>query len=191
MGIGCLLIFFFCPETAYRRPTGLPRDPGALQQRPADVTSELKVEKDLAKDLETVQEVELGASEPLKQQPWTYWQLLCPYRGIESDDNLIKLMIRPILMLIFPQVLFALATFGLTYAWLNIIVGITALIFGSPPYSFRVSTIGLLLISGIVAEIIGFISGPINDWTCKFMARRNNGVYEPEVRLTHLTRSDE
>ena len=162
-----------------------------MQQSQADITSELKAEKELVKEAQTVQEVEVGATEPLKQQPWTYRQLLRPYRGIESDDNLIKLMIRPILMLIFPQVLFALATFGLTYAWLNIIVGITALIFGSPPYSFRVSTIGLLLISGIVAEIIGFISGPINDWTCKFMARRNNGIYEPEVRRIYLARSDE
>lgn len=153
------------------------------QTTTSDARPTPQTEEKLPKDLEKVEEVEVRDSSD--EKPWTYLQLLRPYRGIESDDNLLKVMIRPLLMLIFPQVLFALVTFGLTYAWLNILIGITALVYGEPPYSLPVSTIGLLLIAGIVAELIGFISGPINDWTCKFMARRNNGIYEPEVLLTY------
>lgn len=67
---------------------------------------------------------------------------------------------------------------GWNFALIDII---TSLIFGDPPYNMSPTGIGLLGISSLVAGILGFLAGPIDDWLCKVMARRNNGVYEPEA----------
>jgi predicted exporter len=70
---------------------------------------------------------------------------------------------------------------GLSNAWLSVIVGILALIFGSSPYNLSVRQLGMFGIGGLVASLLAFTAGPLNDWICKFMARRNKGIYEPEV----------
>jgi hypothetical protein len=70
---------------------------------------------------------------------------------------------------------------GLSWSWLSVLFGITALIYGSAPYNFSVFQIGLLFIGGVAVSLLAFISGPLSDWTCKFLARHNRGIYEPEV----------
>lgn len=52
------------------------------------------------------------------------------------------------------------------------------------PYNFSVSQTGLISLSPFILCIIGeVISGPLNDWICINLAKRNNGIYEPEFRL--------
>jgi hypothetical protein len=72
-------------------------------------------------------------------------------------------------------------------AWFSVLAGVSALIFGSPPYNFSVEQLGLLCIGGVVASLLGFSAGPLNDWLCKVMARRNNGIYEPEVSPSSMS----
>lgn len=158
--MGTLLIFLFCPETSYRRPDVFNIDLGTVDHT-RDPISEKEAEMD---------------TEP----PWTIWQQLRLFRGIESDDNFFKIITRPFPLLLFPQVMYAFIT-ALSTSWLSVLIGITALIFGSPPYNFSVSELGLLGIGGLIASLLGFSAGPLNDWLCKFMARRNGGIYEPEV----------
>jgi len=44
--------------------------------------------------------------------------------------------------------------------------------------------IGLLNLAGFIGTVLGSIyGGPLNDWSILFFTRRNNGVYEPEMRL--------
>jgi hypothetical protein len=153
-----LLIFFFCPETAYRRSDNFNIDLGT-------------VDRTLNSEKETLEEVDA---------PWTFWQQLRPWRGVESSDHLWKIVIRPFPLLLFPQVAYAFFT-GLSNAWLSVIIGILALIFGSSPYNLSVRQLGMFGIGGLVASLLAFTAGPLNDWICKFMARRNKGIYEPEV----------
>jgi len=152
------LIFFFCPETAYRRAN--------------DLNIDLGVDYEPKAMLESAH----GSGEPA----WTFREQLRPWRGVEADDNLLKLIIRPLPLLLFPQVLYAFVT-GLSMSWFSVLAGVSALIYGSPPYNFTVEQLGLLCIGGVVASLLGFSAGPLNDWLCKVMARRNNGIYEPEV----------
>jgi hypothetical protein len=182
-GIHIPLLYFFCPETCYRRSADLNIDLGTINH---------------AKELEAeLEEVEQARTEPEKnaaklesqlasqhganEAPWTTWEELRLYRGIESDDNLFKIIFRPFPMLLFPQVLYAFLTYGLSTSWLIVLGSVAALIFGGPPYNFTVSEIGLLGIAGLVTSLVAFVAGPINDGLCKFLARRNNGIYEPEV----------
>lgn len=193
-GIHIPLLYVFCPETCYKRSADLNIDLGVVNHA-KELEAELEeveivrgknihdtaVEK-TASQLEAALRDQHGANEP----PWTKWEELRLWRGIESPDNLLKIIVRPFPMLLFPQVLYAFITYGLSTSWLIVLGSVAALIFGSPPYNFDVGDIGLLGIAGLITSILGFVSGPINDYLCKWLARRNNGIYEPEVHQSRF-----
>jgi hypothetical protein len=167
------LLFLFCPETAYRRANHLNIDLGSE-----------KILPELA-DSKTANTTHSDANETANEQPWTFWEYLRPWRGIETDDNVIRAIIRPLPLLLFPQVFYAFLTYGLSWSWVSVVVRVYALIFGGSPYNMSVSAIGLSFgLGALIASFLGFIAGPINDSICKIMARRNEGTYEPEVSFT-------
>lgn len=167
VGLETVLIFFFCPETSYNRAEYLNIDLGTIDRvkRNPHILSP-----------EVVEDNSCGTNEP----PWTIWEQLRIWRGVESNQSFWRTVVRPLPMLILPQVIWAVVT-GLSSSWLSLLIGITALIYGNPPYNFTVGQLGLLGIGGLIASILGFVAGPLNDWLCKVLARRNNGMYEPEV----------
>lgn len=60
-------------------------------------------------------------------------------------------------------------------------MGIT---FPGPPLNFTPSQIGLMNFSAWVGSLVGFlICALISDRSAKWLAKHNNGVYEPEFRL--------
>jgi hypothetical protein len=92
-----------------------------------------------------------------------------------------QVILRPFPMPLFSQGLYAFITYGLSTSWLIVLGSVSALMFGSPPYNMSVGEIGLLQIAGLTTSLLGFVAGPINDYLCKRLARRNNGTYESEV----------
>lgn len=185
-GVFIILIFFFVPETIYKRDPAYNIDLGTtdhaeeildakaiIGEEPKDLTLSKSGNK-----IETTV-VYSGADE----RPYTFWENLRPIRGIESDDNLLFIIFRPFGMLLFPQVLYGFITYGLSTSWLVVMISVLAQLFTAPPYNFSVSDVGLVSIAPLVASFCGFISGPLNDWTVKRLARLNRGIYEPEFRL--------
>jgi hypothetical protein len=56
--------------------------------------------------------------------------------------------------------------------------------FNFRPYNFSSLSIGLLYISTFIGGVLGSgLSGKISDMVCRYMTRRNGGVFEPEFRL--------
>lgn len=52
------------------------------------------------------------------------------------------------------------------------------------PYNLSPLSIGLLYISPFIGGVLGSaLSGKISDMVCRYMTRRNGGVFEPEFRL--------
>jgi hypothetical protein len=166
------LLFLFCFETSYRRSASFNIDLGTKA-----TTTRQAGQNDRIEMLKEEQEPEAA---------WTFWEQLRLFRGYESDENIFKTMIRPLPLLLFPQVMFAFLCYGILSGWNFAVAGTYALIFGGPPYNMSVSQIGLLGIGDLICSLLGFVAGPLNDWLCKFMARRNGGIYEPEVPI-HLT----
>jgi hypothetical protein len=192
-------LYLFCPETCYRRSADLNIDLGTVNHA-KELEAELeelemvrgkeKANTETQEKTATQLEAQLADQHGANERPWTRWEELRIWRGIESDDNLLKVIVRPFPMLLFPQVLYAFITYGLSTSWLIVLGSVAALIFGAPPYDFSVGNIGLLGIAGLITSLLGFVSGPINDYLCKWLARRNNGVYEPEVLSSSLTLTD-
>lgn len=118
------------------------------------------------------------------EKPYTFWEELLPVRGVESDDNLLIIIFRPFGMLLFPQVLYGFIIYGLSTSWLVVMISVLSQLFTGPPYNFTVSQVGLVSIAALVASLLGFVAGPLNDYAVKRLARWNNGIYEPEFRLS-------
>lgn len=56
--------------------------------------------------------------------------------------------------------------------------------FSGDPYDFSTIGIGLLNIPPFIGSIVAaFYAGPLSDWSIIWLAKRNEGVYEPEMRL--------
>ncbi|KAK3679515.1 hypothetical protein LTR78_001076 [Recurvomyces mirabilis] len=182
-GVFIPVLFFFCPETAYRRDAVFNTDQGTEDR--AEHLAEEKLAR-LDEKNETVEsldriETNITWSEPKA----SYWDDLKIFHGRQCDDAYWKVLVRPLFMLVFPQVLFSFFAYGLTTSWLIVVGSVLAQLFSAPPYNFSVSAIGLVSLSALIGSILGaFVTGPTADWVVKFMSRRNKGVYEPEFRLT-------
>ncbi|OTB09866.1 hypothetical protein K445DRAFT_71470 [Daldinia sp. EC12] len=193
-GVWIVVLFLFCPETAYKRDETLNTDlgigPGSEQE---EIEHSAQNESSKTKagsrssgaeniEVEIIERATTGTSWSEKKH--SYWHDLKIFHGRVSDDPFWKVLTRPLLMLIFPQVLFSFFAYGLTTSWLVVVGSVLAQIFTAPPYNFSVSGVGLVSIASLIGAIVGaFISGPIADWIIKIMSRRNGGIYEPEFRL--------
>jgi hypothetical protein len=91
LGFQLLLVFFFVPETAYERDVGLEIDQNvddSAMEKPAQV----KIER---VDDGTVNDRSASTSTPPKK---TFLQSLAIFTGTHSDENLLPLILAPILV---------------------------------------------------------------------------------------------
>jgi MFS family permease len=57
----------------------------------------------------------------------------------------------------------------------------------APPYNFSSSAQGLTFLSTTIGTILGaIVCGKPNDWVAQYWAKRNKGVFEPEMRLPFM-----
>jgi hypothetical protein len=88
------------------------------------------------------------------------------------------------ILLTFPAVLCCGLQYACGVVWLTILSSVMALVFPLPPYEFTPEQIGYMSIGPFIGNLIGsFYGGFLGDWSIKFFSRRNNGYYEPEMRL--------
>jgi MFS family permease len=95
-----------------------------------------------------------------------------------------KILIRPVVIFWYPAVTWAFLIYGVSLTWIVVFSVVNAQIFTVPPYNFSVSQTGLISLSPFIFTILGeVISGPLNDWFCLYLTKKNRGIYEPEFRL--------
>jgi MFS family permease len=83
-----------------------------------------------------------------------------------------------------PGILYMAVIYGVTLAVSTIIGTNMAEFMASPPYNFSPSAIGLMTLPVFVGTAIGMaIVGPTCDKLILYLAKRNGGIYEPEMRL--------
>lgn len=66
----------------------------------------------------------------------------------------------------------------------GVILTTLASFFSPPPYNFSAATMGLMYFPLVIGAVLGSVwGGPCTDWLLLRLARRNEGIYEPEHRL--------
>ncbi|OJI85423.1 hypothetical protein ASPTUDRAFT_118102 [Aspergillus tubingensis CBS 134.48] len=94
---------------------------------------------------------------------------------------------RPFFLLAFPNIIIAgiIFAFGCTS---GIVTNKTiSEILTGAPYNFTDGQTGLAYLSALVGSIIGYLTSVMGDKIVIYLARRNDGVKEPEMRLWALT----
>lgn len=109
------------------------------------------------------------------------------YSGKQSDAKLWVVFFRPIMLYIYPPVLFASLVYGTSVVWLSVIAETITSIFSTEPYNFKTTSIGLLYVATFVGSLLGsLVAGKVSDVVVRFICRRNGGIYEPEFRLVMI-----
>lgn len=120
------------------------------------------------------------------QPPRTFVQALRPWNGRLIYDNWLKVAIRPMILFAYPAILWSALVYALSVGWLIVLSESMSVIFRNPDYTYNFSALGtgLVYISPFIGGILGTaVAGKVSDILVQFMARRNDGIYEPEFRL--------
>ncbi|KAI0836676.1 MFS general substrate transporter [Hypoxylon sp. FL0890] len=182
-GILLPLVVLLVPETAYRRNSYEQQlsAQGATGRDAKSVTSEKKDVSSEQEERTKVETVETGA---VTEQKESYLRSLRLWDGIYTETPLWKIFLRPMVVFFYPAVLWGFLLYGITLSWIVVFSVVNAVIFTAPPYNFSVSETGLISLSPFILTFIGeMVSGPLNDWVCLYLAKKNHGIYEPEFRL--------
>jgi len=107
-------------------------------------------------------------------RPWSYY----------GKDSLIQFIWRPFPFFLSPVVWFAVFAYGMPVVFLVIISVVNATVFAMAPYHFNAQKTGFTSVGPLIGSIVAAaIAGPAVDYSTKWFARRNHGIYEPESRL--------
>ncbi|RJE22300.1 Major Facilitator Superfamily [Aspergillus sclerotialis] len=194
LGICLVLFFFFYEETKYirqiegRPPTSI-IDSNNAYTRPSKRNLIDQSEKKELDDLSVKNGLthSQSARQPIQPTRKTYIQRLKLWSS--SPGSFKALMYHTtqpfFMMLTMPAVAYTALMYGITTACYQITVTVISSYMVRPPYNFTSAEIGL--ISGIPGFIGTTLSAPIcgflSDRIILWLAKKNRGVYEPEMRL--------
>lgn len=130
----------------------------------------------------------------VKQSYTDYWRsapkksyvqslALCP--GRVSSESWKKAAIRPFILFAYPSVLWSALVYSLSIGWLVVLSESVSEIYrNSHTYNFTSFQVGLVYLSAFTGGVLGTaLAGKVSDFIVRFMASRNEGIFEPEFRL--------
>jgi MFS family permease len=116
--------------------------------------------------------------------PKSYRHSLRPWNGRLVKDKWVRVMIRPFILFAYPAVLWSSLVYALAVGWLIVLSESVAHIYRDTSYNFTALQVGLVYISPFVGGVLGTaVAGKVSDLVVRYLARKNDGVYEPEFRL--------
>jgi multidrug resistance protein len=114
----------------------------------------------------------------------SYRHSLRPWNGRLVKDKWLRVATRPFILFAYPAVLWSSLVYALAVGWLIVLSESVAHIYRDTSYNFTALQVGLVYISPFVGGVLGTaVAGRVSDLVVRFMARKNDGVYEPEFRL--------
>lgn len=206
LGLGGLVFIFTYEETKYSNPTmaGLDpnnlRDPLAEVERRQSVVQQEKTEESMtvagdvtpdsqSRDEEaaetTIRKMSVVHIDPMIPRK-TYRERLAIFTPSHGDFSMfLRHSYQPVQILCtIPAVAYMSLVYGVMLAWSTVMTTTLSGWMILPPYNFTAAQIGLMSLPPFIGSTIGsLVCGPLSDWVILWLARRNKGIYEPEMRL--------
>ncbi|KAF9883123.1 hypothetical protein FE257_004072 [Aspergillus nanangensis] len=174
-GLQVILLFLFAPETCYKREI-------QLQQQPS--TSDGETETKATEIIEHVEDSSLPPC-PSTVSLKSFRQEVAVYTGSYSDENIFKLLLGPFLCLTNIVALWNVIMTGVVTSTYVAISYVVAQVFSASPYLLSTAQIGYLSVGPFLGGVVGCtLVAQSSDRVAIWMAKHNNGIYEPEFRLT-------
>ncbi|KAJ6072388.1 hypothetical protein N7467_010473 [Penicillium canescens] len=186
-GVGVGAFIFLYEETMFdaSRIEGVPV-PERNDPKPTPIKEDIEpsaLEKSMStQEAHSYQAVEIDYSIPVK----SYRKKLALWSNSPVPfSEVAKHCYQPFLILFsFPGVFFMALVYGLMTACTTVPVTTLSSVMTLPPYNFGASQIGLMGLPPFIGTTLGaLICGPLSDSIALFLAKRNGGVFEPEMRL--------
>lgn len=175
----CFLLFFFLYEDTKYTPVTY-----GVRQENDDVERSFSTPDEDAKGLPQVTATSsrnLDSTMPRK----SYIQRLALVNNTPGWQTFFRHTYQPFIILAtFPAITFSALTYGSLLAWFSMAVTTYSVYFTLPPYNFGSEGIGLMNLPPFIGGLIGSLfAGIVTDRSIIWLARRNGGVFEPEMRL--------
>lgn len=185
------LVFLFCPETVYRRDSGLNIDTvgdesklhyGSSSPDPSPAANELPSPSTgfvLFPRSSSMQPIGTAAT-PIK----SFLETLSLFDGRKTDDRYWVLLLRPFPLLSNPAFLWGCLIQGTMIGWTIFIGVLIAVVFIGPPYYWGEVMAGYTYTGPFIGALCGFaVAGLLADPSARYLTRLNKGIYEPEFRI--------
>ncbi|KEY70079.1 hypothetical protein S7711_07863 [Stachybotrys chartarum IBT 7711] len=185
-------VFFFCPETAYRRAANLNTDVCVHETKAPQEQFSAVPEVDDHGVADSQQSgfvlfPKSDAPQPMgnaRTPKKSFVESLSLFDGRKTDDRYWVLLLRPFPLLLNPAFIWGCLIQGTMIGWTVFIGVLIAAIFIGPPYFWGEVSAGYTYTAPFIGALVGFaISGLLADSSVRYLTKRNNGIYEPEFRI--------
>ena len=115
----------------------------------------------------------------------TYMQRFSLIQTSQNDPrSWVVILLRPFALVTYPAVMWAGIVYGVQVMWLSLLATTQSEIFSLEPYNFSVVNVGNINFAAFIGGILGMLwGGTVSDRCLLYLARRNGGIAEPEMRL--------
>lgn len=199
-GVAFPFMFFFVPETAFRRANHLNTDflgkvdydqfqhdhdrERSDSQTPLDGVPNGDGHSNLTHYEKDDGAIRNGEAPQYRSTKTSYWRKLALFDGRKTDESFFKLLLRPFPLFLHPGIFWACLTQGVLIGWTVFIGVVLAALFMGPPLWFDEVSTGYLYTGAFIGSILGLVlSGLLSDSINKIMIKLNRGRYEPEFRI--------
>jgi MFS family permease len=180
LGVAAVLQFFFYEETKYipRLPSTRVEAPSTTEVDPIDDGTPDNLKDELNKTTTQSTMHTLGYSRKTWRERFALYTLT-PGR----TQGYLSIIWECVVLMRFPAVVWAAVMWGSSLAWFSVLLNTLSTYLTLPPYNFGPSAVGLMNLPPFIGAIIALAISASNDWVILKLAKRNGGVFEPEMRL--------
>ncbi|KIW22148.1 uncharacterized protein PV07_12469 [Cladophialophora immunda] len=182
LGVALIFCFFFMEETNYIRSTVGVVETSSGSQTPISATKDEKATEKMP-DVVNEPALNVESGTVVYGSNKTYLQRMSLWQPSPGEPMWTRAY-RSLKYLSWPVIFYAGFSYGSYLIWFNVLNATASIILGGAPYNFKASMVGLSYVSTCLGVMVGcFFTGRFSDWLTIRLARRNNGIMEPEQRL--------
>ncbi|KAE8158566.1 major facilitator superfamily domain-containing protein [Aspergillus tamarii] len=178
LGVNLILVLFFFEESKYIPLVVGHSGPFDLGQQSAS-----KYDDDEKIAQQSTLRMATRSTVDVRRSRKSIWQRLAFVT--KTDLPMVQHFYQPLLVLFsFPAVAYTAVTYGTILAWFSANASSGSYFLLDEPYKFSPSAIGLFHLGGFLGTFIATLTIPaLNDWFIVRAAKKNGGIFEPEMRL--------